>query len=120
MKSFVNFEKGLIENPPLETSTALRKCNKQKETEEINPENIESKDCSSNILDDDLGVTGVASLHPIIARHSTRQSLVHGIFMIFAGIGVVMSRRLNEWPSTNSNDGVKSEKDERSDSKTVE
>ena len=120
VKSFINFEKNLIETLPLETSTALRKCNKQKEIDEINSENIESKDCSSNIFDDDSGVSGIASLHPIIARHSIRQSLVHGIFMICTGIGVVMSWRLNEWLSTNSNDSVESENDSIPESKTVD
>ena len=39
--------------------------------------------------------------------------------MIFVRIGVVISWRLNEWLSTNSNDSVESENDNISDSKTA-
>jgi hypothetical protein len=40
--------------------------------------------------------------------------------MIFSGIGVVLSWRLNEWLSTNSDDGVESEDEKIPKSKTVE
>ena len=120
LKSFVNFETNLMETLPLETATALRKCTKQKDTDEKIPETIESKDCSSNIPEDEFSVPGVSSLHPILARHSIRQSLVHGIFMVYAGIGVAISWRLNEWLSTNSNDGANYEDAKNPESKTID
>jgi hypothetical protein len=109
-----------METLPLETATALRKCTKQKDTDEKIPETIESKYCSSNIPEDEFSVPGVSSLHPILARHSIRQSLVHGIFMVYAGIGVAISWRLNEWLSTNSNDGANYEDAKNPESKTID